>query len=142
MAETQELTFSSPMQKMQFEGLAEFIKQHNELVAKVNAATGDRDSLFEQIASEDEFAELTAKIAELQEELEAKVNERVEGALANATGDIAGLQDEIKELKSTISSGTTYYTKLYKDESAEALPKVERVKGTRPCRASWNRWYH
>lgn len=131
MAETQEVKFSSAMQKMQFEGLAEFIKQHNDLVAKINAATGDRDSLFEQIANEDEFAELTAKIAELQEELETRVNERVEGALANASGDIAGLTDEVKELKSTISSGTTYYKKLYKDDSAEALPKVDRVKGTR-----------
>jgi hypothetical protein len=128
---SEDVKFANKMQEMQFNGLAEFIKQHNDLVAKINAATGDRDYLFESIANEPEFAELTAKIAELQEQLETAVNERVEGALANATGDIAGLQDEVKELKSTISSGTTYYKKLYKDESAEKLPKVDRVKGTR-----------
>lgn len=128
---SEDVKFSSAMQKMQFEGLAEFIKQHNDLVSKINAATGDRDSLFESIANEPEFAELTAKIAELQEQLETAVNERVEGALANATGDIQGLQDEVKELKSTISSGTTYYKKLYKDDTVDALPKVDRVKGTR-----------
>lgn len=126
-----DVQFSSAMQKMQFEGLVQFINQHNELVAKINAATGDRDSLFESIANSDEFADLTNQIAELQEKLEAAVNAKVDGALASATDDISGLTDEVKELKSTISAGTTFYKKLYHDDSVESLPKVDRVKGVR-----------
>lgn len=125
------MSFGSAMQKMQFEGLVEFITEHNNLVAKVNAATGDRDSLAESIKNSDEFADIRNKIAELQDQLDVAVNEKVEAALANASGDAEGLTDKVKELKSTITSGISYYKKLYGDEAAEAFPKVDRVKGQR-----------
>jgi hypothetical protein len=126
-----DVKFSSAMQKMQFEGLVEFIHQHNKLVSRINAATGDRDSLAESIRESDEFASIRNKIAELKEQLETAVNAKVDTALANANEDTTAIQEEVKELKSTITSGTTYYKKLYKDDTVDALPKVERVKGQR-----------
>lgn len=126
-----DVKFSSAMQKMQFEGLVEFIHQHNKLVSRINASTGDRDSLAESIRESDEFESIRNKIAELEEQLTNAVNAKVDKALENANEDTTAIQEEAKELKSTISSGTAYYKKLYKDDTVDALPKVERVKGTR-----------
>jgi len=121
------------MQKMQFEGLGELIAEHNALVAKVNAVTGDRDSLAEAIRESDEFADVRNKIAELQEQLDVAVNTKVEEQLAAATGDgeTEGLTEQIKEKKGVITSGINYYKKLYGDEAAADFPKVDRVKGQR-----------
>lgn len=126
-----EVTFNSPMQKMQYEGLVEFINEHNTLVGKVNAATGDKEALFDSIASQEEFADLNAKIAELQEQLEAAVNVKVEEALNSDQGDVTEATEKAKELKSTIGSGLNYYKKLYGEAAAEAFPKIERLKGVR-----------
>lgn len=125
------MTFTSAMQKMQFEGLVEFIEKHNALVAQINAATGDRESLAESIRESDEFSDIREQIARLQDQLDAAVNEKVEQALANASGDTEALTEQVKELKSLIRDGSGYYAKLYGKEAAEALPKVDRVKGQR-----------
>lgn len=121
---------NTPMKQMQYDGLVEFITKHNALVAKINAATGDKDSLTESISESDEFADQRAAIAELQEALEAAVAVKVDEALASASEDTTEVEAEVKDLKSTISSGISYYKKLYKDEDAE-FPKIDRVKGQR-----------
>jgi hypothetical protein len=124
-------SFGSAMQKMQYEGLVEFITKHNALVAKINASTGDRESLAESIRESDEFSDLREQIAKLQDQLDVAVNEKVEAALANADTDTTALQDEVKELKSTITTGASYYKKLYGEEAANEIPKVDRIKGQR-----------
>jgi hypothetical protein len=133
MTETQEQvteqTFANPMQKMQFDALAEMIKDHNALVTQVNAATGDKDALAEAIVQQDEFADLRNKIAELQEQLDAAVDVKVQEALSSDQGDVTEATEKAKELKGTITSGINYYKKLYGDSAAEAFPKQERLKG-------------
>lgn len=126
----QERTFSSPMEKMQFEGLVEFIDQYNDLVGKINAATGDKDALAAQIAK-DKFADEVAEIQRLQEALDAKVDAEVEKALTSDQGDMSELTEKAKDLKGKIGAGINYFKKLYGDESAEHFPKQDRLKGTR-----------
>lgn len=125
-----EREFSSPMEKMQFEGLEEFIEQYNDLVGKINAATGDKDALADQIAKE-KFADEVAEIKRLQEELDAKVDVEVEKALTSDQGDMTELTDKAKDLKSKIGAGINYFKKLYGDSSAEHFTKQERLKGQR-----------
>ena len=127
------MAFDSGMQKMQFEGLVELINEHNSIVAKVNAVTGDRESLAESIRESDEFADLRNKIAELKEQLDVAVNQKVEAQLAQATddADAESLVSEIKNKKGVITSGINYYKKLYGDDAAADFPKVERIKGQR-----------
>ena len=129
-AAKQEHTFSSPMEKMQFEGLEEFIATYNDLVGKINAATGDKDALADQIAKE-KFADEVAEIKRLQEELDAKVDVEVEKALTSDQGDMTELTEKAKDLKSKIGAGITYFKKLYGDASAERFTKQERLKGQR-----------
>lgn len=133
MTETQEQvteqTFANPMQKMQFDALAEMIKEYNSLVGKVNAATGDKDALAESIVQQPEFDDLRNKIAELQEQLDAAVDVKVQEALASDQGDVTEDTEKAKELKSTITSGVNYYKRLYGENAAEAFPKQERLKG-------------
>lgn len=126
----QEPTFSSPMEKMQFEGLEEFIKDYNDLVGKINAATGDKDALAEQIAKE-KFADELAEIVRLQEALDAKVDVEVEKALTSDQGDMTEITEKAKDLKGKIGAGINYFKKLYGDASAEKFTKQERLKGQR-----------
>lgn len=125
-----EREFSSPMEKMQFEGLEEFIAQYNDYVGKINAATGDKDALAEQIAKE-KFADELAEIVRLQEALDAKVDVEVEKALTSDQGDMTELTEKAKDLKGKIGAGINYFKKLYGDESAEHFTKQERLKGQR-----------
>lgn len=125
-----EREFSSPMEKMQFEGLEEFIAQYNDLVGKINAATGDKDALAVQIAKE-KFADELAEIQRLQEALDAKVDVEVEKALTSDQGDMSELTEKAKDLKGKIGAGITYFKKLYGDDSAEHFTKQDRLKGTR-----------
>lgn len=123
-------TFTSPMQEMQFNALNEMIAEYNSIVGKVNAAVGDKDALAESIANE-KFADEVEQIRALQEALDAKVDAEVEKALNTEQGDTTELQEQAKEQKSTISSGLSYYKKLYGDEAAEQFTKLERLKGAR-----------
>lgn len=125
-----EPTFSSPMEKMQFEALEEFISTYNDLVGKVNAATGDKDALADQIAKE-KFADELAEIVRLQEALDAKVDAEVEKALTSDQGDMTELTEKAKDLKGKIGAGITYFKKMYGDDSAEKFTKQERLKGQR-----------
>lgn len=122
--------FSSPMEKMQFEGLEEFIAEYNGIVGQLNAATGDKDALADQIAKE-QFADEVAEIKRLQEALDAKVDVEVEKALSSDRGDTTELADKAKELKGTIGAGINYFKKLYGDKAAEKFTKQERLKGQR-----------
>lgn len=126
----QELTFSSPMEKMQYEAMEQFIGEYNDLVGKINAATGDKDALAVQIAKE-KFADELAEITRLQEALDAKVDVEVEKALTSDQGDMTELTEKAKDLKGKIGAGINYFKKLYGDESAEKFTKQERLKGQR-----------
>lgn len=123
--------FTSPMQKMQYEALVEFIEKRNALVAKVNASTGDRKSLAENLKHSEEFASIVNEIERLTTQLNEAVEAKVEAALANASEDTTETQEQIKDIDGTLRSGLSYYKKLYGEEAAEALPKQERIKTTR-----------
>lgn len=125
-----EPTFTSPMEKMQYDGLQEFIVEYNSIVGQVNAASGDKDALADQIAK-DKFAEEVANIQRLQEELDAKVDVEVEKALTSDKGDTTELTEKAKELKGKIGAGINYFKKLYGDKSADKFTKQERLKGQR-----------
>lgn len=127
------MAFASEMQKMQHDALVEMINKRNELVSKVNAVTGDRDALVENVENSDDetIANLREQIAELTEQFDAIVSERVEALLANSTEDAEALTAEVKEIDGTVKAGLSYYKKLYGDDAAGDLPKVERLKGTR-----------
>lgn len=121
----------APLQKMQFDALNELIVKHNELVLKLNAATGDKDALYEQFSSAEKYADLRDQIDALQKQIDEAVAVEVEAALNSDSEDTEAITTEVKDLKSTVSSGLSYYKKLYGDESGEAFPKVERLKGAR-----------
>lgn len=123
--------FTSPMQKMQYEALVEFIEERNSLVAKINASTGDRKSLADNIRNSDEFADIRHQIENLTRQLEESVDAKVEAALSNASEDTTEAQEKVKEIDGTLRSGLSYYKKLYGETAAEALPKQERVKTAR-----------
>jgi DNA-binding FrmR family transcriptional regulator len=125
--------FTNAMQKMQFEALVEMINEHNALVGKINAVTGNKDALEENIRESDEFATIREQIATLQDQFDAAVKAKVEAALAEAKdgGDTESDAAKAKELKNTIGAGQSYYKKLYGDAAAEDFPKVDRIKGTR-----------
>jgi hypothetical protein len=125
-----EHTFSSPMEKMQFEGLEEFIAEYNQIVGQVNAAAGDKDALADQIAKE-QFADELAEIQRLQEALDAKIDVEVEKALTSDKGDTTELTEKAKDLKGKIGAGINYFKKLYGDKSAERFTKQDRLKGQR-----------
>lgn len=124
------MEFASPLEKTYYDALAGSITEYNGKVAEVNAGLGNREELADSIRDSDEFADVRNQIATLQEQLDAAVNERVEAKLANATDNTEALMAEVKELKSTITAGLTYYKKMFPETSAE-FPKVERVKGAR-----------
>lgn len=123
--------FTSPMQKMQHEALVEYIEKRNALVAKVNASTGDRKSLAENIKNSEEFASIRHEIERLTKSLDEAVEAKVEAALSNASEDTTEAQEQIKEIDGIVRSGLSYYKKLYGDEAADALPKQERIKTQR-----------
>ena len=114
----------APLQKMQFDALNELIVKHNELVLKLNAATGDKDALYEQFASAEKYANLRDQIDALQKQIDDAVAVEVEAALNSDSEDTEAITTEVKDLKSTVSSGLSYYKKLYGDDSGEAIKRV------------------
>ena len=128
-----DIQFKNEMHKMQFQTLQDMILKRNELVEQINAATGSRDALVENVENSDhpEISALRVKIAELQDQFDAIVEQVVSTKMENASGDVEKLTEEVKEHDSTIKPGLSYYKKLYDDGSVDELPKLERVKGTR-----------
>lgn len=125
--------FANEMQKMQYNSLVEFINKRNDLVSKINAATGDREALVESVAnsSDESIAHLRNSIADLQERFDALVAEAVDALLAESTDNAEGLQNEVKEIDETVKPGLSFYKKLYGDDAAAELPKLDRLKGAR-----------
>ena len=125
--------FKSEMQKLQFETLAKMISERNALVEQINAANGSKDELTRNVEESDhpQVAELRVKIAELQDQFDAIVEQLVNEKLENAQGDVTALTEQAKEIEATVKPGISYYKKLYDDGTVDALPKIERLKGTR-----------
>lgn len=125
--------FSSEMQKLQFDTLVEFIGKRNAIVAQINAATGDRDSLAESLRESDDenIANLRVQIAELQDQMDAIIKEKVDALLENASGNVEALTKELDEWNEKIKPGVKYYKMLFTDGTADFFPKQDRVKGVR-----------
>ena len=125
-------TFTSPIQEMQFDMLVDMITQRNSLVGKVNAATGDRQTLTEQIRENSQDPEIVAlreQISQLVLDLDALVKPQVEEIVQNSAGSVDEFTAEIKKIDEALKPGMTYYKKLFTDGSHESLPTQERVKG-------------
>jgi hypothetical protein len=127
--------FDDEMQELTFNMLAGFIKERNALVGRVNAASGDRESLTESIRESDDDPEIVAKReawAQAYEDLMALVTPKVEEVLANSQGSTTEYEEKIKEIDAKLKPGVTYFKKLYQDSNpgvVEALPSQDRLKG-------------
>lgn len=115
----------------QVAALTEITNEHNALVGKVNAVVGSKDDLTESILASEEMAELREAAEKAQALLDEAVEAKVSEALANKDTDVSDLQEKIKELKSSLTAGLKFFAQIYGKEAADALPKVERVKGSR-----------
>lgn len=119
------------LKDMYVKSLTELINNRNALVQKINAATGDEDSLTDSIYNSDQFEAQRVQIAELQDALDAAVATLVKEALAGATEDVEALRAEVKEIDGALSPGLTYLKKAYGEEVLETMPDRERLKGVR-----------
>ncbi len=127
------LKFANEMHEMQFKSLSEMIVKRNSLVGKSNAANGDRQTLTEQIrenSTDPEIVEVREALSELVLKLDALVKPQVDEVIANASGSVEGIDEEIKEIDGVLKPGLTYFKKLYTDGSADHFPAQERIKGT------------
>lgn len=122
---------NNALKQMQIDAMTEMIQERNALVAQVNAATGNKESLADSFRESDEFADLRNQIAELEDRLDALVDEKVKAALANASEVGEDVTEKIKELDAALTPGLTYFKKIYGDEAFDELPKRDRLKGTR-----------
>lgn len=133
-APPKEQSFKDELQKVQFEALDNVIKQKNDLVGRANAANGDRQSLTEQIrdnSTDPQIVSLREQISELILQLDSLVTPLVDATIAENSGDVNAIEEQIKALDKTVKSGRTYYKSVYGDEAAEFLTKEERLKGAR-----------
>lgn len=122
---------NNALKQMQIDAMTEMIVERNELVGKVNAATGSKDALADSIRNSDQFEDLRNQIAELEDALDAQVDALVKERLENATEVGSEVTDKIKELDAALTPGLTYFKKIYGQEAFDELPKRDRVKGVR-----------
>jgi hypothetical protein len=120
---------TDPMQKMQHDTLTQLIVQYNKVAEEVNAATGNKEDLAKTIREHEDFADLRNQIAELEATLQAQVDERVEARMNDSSGDTEALAKKAAEMKGTITTGVSFYNKLFGKIAAQQLPKVARIKG-------------
>lgn len=126
-------TFADDLQRLQFEQLNKMVVTRNGLVGKVNAASGDRMSLTEQIRENDndpEIAEAREQMSIWSEKLNDLVKPKVDAIVENAKGSIAEFETELKEMESTLNTGLSFYKKSYGDDAAAFFTTRERLKGT------------
>lgn len=122
---------NNALKQMQIDAMTEMIVERNELVGKVNAATGSKDALADSIRNSEQFEDLRNQIAELEEALESQVDALVKERLENATEVGSDVTEKIKELDAALTPGLTYFKKIYGEEAFNELPKRDRVKGVR-----------
>lgn len=126
------MAIADEMRQTQSVALTEMIGKRNSLVEKINAATGNREALKESVENSDDedIASLRVKIAELQDQFDAIVSERMEKVLADSTDNAEGLKTEVVELDKVVKAGVNFYKQLYGKDAVEAdLPKVVRLRG-------------
>ena len=127
-----EQVFQNDLHRLQFTELERMIKEKNALVAKANAANGDRLTLTETIrdtSQDPEIVRLREQISELIMQLDALVNPLVDQAIAESSGDINAIEEGIKELDKTLKPGLSYFKNVYGDEAYSFFSKQDRLKG-------------
>jgi hypothetical protein len=120
------------LQRMQFTMLDGFIKQRNGLVAKANAAHGDRQTLMEQIRENDtdpDIVEAREQMSAWSEKLNKLVEPKVEDFIADSAGCVAETEEEIKNIDSKLKPGLNFYKKSYDDDTAEHFTSQARLQG-------------
>lgn len=117
------------------ERLANTIKEHNALAARVKAATGDEQSLLETLRENNDNADaqkITAAIEELDEKREKLVNRRDEilkplaaKMIEDSKAGLGNAEAEAADLLKTINKGKGYLVDTYGEGADEGLPPVE-----------------
>lgn len=132
--EVKEPSFKDPMQEMTYKGLVELINEYNSIVSNLNAASGDRVSLTDEITEKS----TDPKIVKAREERDAAimrldelVRPEVEKRIQNASGDLEAQTEKVKELNGTIKPGLSYYAKLYGEDTKDTFPQLVRARSAR-----------
>lgn len=124
--------FQDEMHQMQFSLLDGLIKKRNDLVGRFNAASGDRQSLTEQVrenSTDPAIVEARERWSQAYLDLMALVDPIVEATITNAQGSTEELEKEIKDLDTKLKPGVTYFKKMYGENAAKYFTSQERVKG-------------
>lgn len=132
--ETAKPDFTSPFHQMAYEQIEALITKRNDLVGRVNAVTGDRLTLTEQIrenSTDPEIVEARERMSEAVMALEALVKPIVDKIIADASGSQEEIEAAIKEVDAELKPGLTYLKKMVGEEIVKFLPTQERVKGVR-----------
>jgi hypothetical protein len=136
------LVFKDNLHEMQHQMFSELITKRNDLVGRLNAATGDRQSLTEQIrenSTDPAIVEAREKWSQAYEELMALVTPVVEETITNSAGSTDELETEIKAVDETLKPGLTFYKKVYGEDAFKHFPTQERLKGAASVRGTGGR---
>lgn len=131
--------FPDEMAEAAFKQLSNLISQRNSKVGQINAVKGDRQTLTEQVAAESDNpsivsarqAEQAAKEAwdEAVMALHSVVTPEVDRLLSDSESSVKEIEEQVKELDSTIKPGSNYFKKMYGENLAKFLPSLARLKG-------------
>lgn len=130
------LKFVDEVQELTHKQLTNFITERNALVGKANAASGDRQTLTEQIRENDQDPEIVKareEWAAAYERLMNLVTPKVESVIADSQGSVSEIEEKIKEIDGKLKVGLTYYKKVYDvdgNEPSKHLPSQDRLKGS------------
>lgn len=129
-----ELIFQDEFHRLTHEKLVESIAELNALVARSNAANGDRAELRETITETSTDPDIIAAREARDAALDALyelVTPLVEKTVNDGAENQQQVEAKIKEMDQTVTPGISFYKKLYGEKSAEHLPKKKRLTGAR-----------
>lgn len=131
--------FKDEINRLQFEQIEGFIGERNSLVGILNAASGDRITLTEQIRETSTDPDIVAAreaAAEAEMRLHALVKPLVDKIIEDSKGSQEEAENRVKELDGLIKPSQTLYKKLYGEDAYKYFTKLERAKGAAVGRGS------
>lgn len=136
--QTPEVTFPDPLSKAAFQQIVDLTNSRNEKVGQINAVKGDPHSLLENLREtsdnkqavtlRDKRNNLRDQLTEVEIELDKILKPEVDKMRANAEASVSEIEAAAKDLDGKIKAATNYFKKMYGDDLASHLPKLERAK--------------